>query len=107
MCLIGARGYRNQAWPIDEPVAQGITRSAAVQALEQRYRRAAEAPFCIGIIHTGLDLDQSKAYSDPELLLAADVDFWACGHLHRRYVLPSEGNPRIVFPGCIQARDLK
>ena len=107
MCLIGARGYRNQAWPIDEPVAQGITRSAAVQALEPRYRRAAEAPFCIGIIHTGLDLDQSKAYSDPELLLAADVDFWACGHLHRRYVLPSEGNPRIVFPGCVQARDLK
>ena len=68
---------------------------------------AANAPFAIGVIHTGLDLDQSKAYSDPQVLLGVDIDYWACGHLHKRYVLPSEGDPRIVFPGCIQGRDLK
>lgn len=106
-CLIGARGYRNQAWPIDEPIAAGITRNAAVQELRGAHPDAAGAPFAIGIIHTGLDLDQSKAYSDPQVLLGADVDYWACGHLHKRLVRPAQPNPRIVFPGCIQGRDLK
>ena len=107
LCLIGARGYRNQAWPLDEPIARGITRQAAVEALKLAHPGADRAPFSIGIIHTGLDLDQSKAFSDPASLMEADIDYWACGHLHRRYVLPSEDNPRIVFPGCIQGRDLK
>ena len=107
LCLIGARGYRNQAWPIDEPIAAGIDRTSALEALSPSNPRAKSAPFCLGIIHTGLDLDQSKAYSDPQALLAADVDYWACGHLHKRLVKPSEERPRIVFPGCIQGRDLK
>ena len=107
LCLIGARGYRNQAWPIDEPIAAGITRNAAVQELRGAHPDAAGAPFAIGVIHTGLDLDQSKAYSDPQVLLGADIDYWACGHLHKRLVKPYGSDPRIVFPGCIQGRDLK
>ena len=107
LCLIGARGYRNQAWPINEPISQGITRAAAVEALSEASPHAAEAPFCIGIIHTGLDLDQAKAFSDPQALMSADVDYWACGHLHKRLVRPSDDNPKIVFPGCVQGRDLK
>ena len=107
LCLIGARGYRNQAWPIDEPISAGITRNAAIQELRGACPQAARAPFAIGVIHTGLNLDQSKAYSDPQVLLGADVDFWACGHLHKRIVRPYDSDPRIVFPGCIQGRDLK
>lgn len=107
MCLIGARGYRNQAWPIDEPISQGISRDTAVKALEAVHLRAASAPFCIGVIHTGLNLDQAKAYSNPQELLTADVDYWACGHLHEEMVYPSMKNPRVVFPGCVQGRDLK
>lgn len=107
LCLIGARGYHNQAWPIDEPIAAGITRNAAVQELKKAYPQAVRAPFSIGIIHTGLDIDQSKAYSDPQVLLSADIDYWACGHLHMRYALPSESDPRIVFPGCVQGRDIR
>lgn len=107
LCIIGARGYRNQAWPVDEPMAAGITRQEAIAALASSNPGAARAPFCIGMIHTGLDIDQAKAYSDPQALLAADVDYWACGHLHKRLVKPSEDDPRIVFPGCIQGRDLK
>lgn len=107
LCLIGARGYRNQAWPVDEPIAAGITRNAAIQELRVARPQAARAPFAIGILHTGLDLDQSKAYSDPQVLMGADIDYWACGHLHKRFARPAESNPRIVFPGCIQGRDLK
>lgn len=107
LCLIGARGYHNQAWPVSEPISKGITRTEAIEALRGVHPRAAEAPFCIGIIHTGLDLDQSKAYSDPQALLSADVDYWACGHLHKKLVRPSEAHPKIVFPGCVQGRDLK
>ncbi len=107
LCLIGARGYHNQAWPLEEPIADGIDRDAAVEALRLTRPDAQSAPFMVGIIHTGLDLDQSKAYSNPEKLMRSDVDYWACGHLHKRLVLPSESHPRIVFPGCIQGRDLK
>lgn len=107
LCLIGGRSYYNQAWPIEEPVAGGISRKNAVEALGRVCDRVDRAPFAIGVIHTGLDLDQSKAYSDPAALMDADIDYWACGHLHKRFALPSEDSPRIVFPGCIQGRDLK
>lgn len=107
LCLIGARGYRNQAWPVDESIAEGISRERAVAALRADEPNADAAPFTVGIVHTGLDLDQSKAYCDPRRLMQADVDYWACGHLHKRLVKPSEESPRIVFPGCIQGRDLK
>lgn len=107
LCLIGARGYRSQAWPIDEPISQGISRRAAIQALGGAFSGLEDVPFCLGIIHTGLDLDQAKAFSNPHDLLAADVDYWACGHLHEALALPSENDPRVVFPGCIQGRDLK
>ena len=107
LCLIGARGYQNQAWPLDEPIAAGVDRATAVEALKLAYPNAGRAPFMVGIIHTTLEPDQSKACSDPSALLSADVDYWACGHLHQRLVLPSDDNPRIVFPGCVQGRDLK
>lgn len=107
LCLIGGRSYYAQAWPLDEGVADGITRQNAIGALSEKHPRAAEAPFSIGIIHTGLDLDASKAAVDERTLLAQDIDYWACGHLHRRLVRPIVDDPRIVFPGCIQGRDIK
>ena len=107
LCLIGARGYRNQAWPLGEPISHGIDRAHALDALQDEWPKAGQAPFCIGIIHTGLNLDQSKAFSNPQALMAADVDYWACGHLHKHLIQPSQSRPRIVFPGCIQGRDLK
>ena len=106
LCLIGARGYRNQAWPAEEPMAHGITRADAVRALTPAHPEAPNAPFCIGVIHTTLKPDQSKAYSDLEALLVADVDLWACGHLHTRFVHPAPEHPKVVFPGCVQGRDL-
>ena len=107
LCLIGGRSYYAQAWPLGEGVADGITRANAVGALSEEHPNAAEAPFAIGVIHTGLDVDASKAAVDEETLLAQDIDYWACGHLHRHLVRPADDDPRIVFPGCVQGRDIK
>lgn len=107
LCLIGGRSYYAQAWPVDEEVSAGITRANAVGALSGEHPNAAEAPFAIGIIHTGLEIDASKAATKEATLLEKDIDYWACGHLHRHLVRPIADDPRIVFPGCVQGRDIK
>ena len=106
LCLIGGRSYYNQAWPEGGLISDGITRDAAVRALAQAGGSAQDAPFSIGIIHASLVQDQSKARAELSDLLAADIDYWACGHLHERCVFPDEVNPRVVFPGCVQGRGL-
>ena len=107
LCLIGGRSYYAQAWPADEEVSAGITRANAIGALSDAHPNAADAPFAIGIIHTGLEIDASKAATEEATLLEKDIDYWACGHLHRRLIKPAADNPRIVFPGCVQGRDIK
>ena len=107
LCLIGGRSYYAQAWPVDEEVSAGITRANAIGALSDAHPNAAEAPFAIGIIHTGLEIDASKAATNEATLLEKDIDYWACGHLHRHLVRPIVDDPRIVFPGCVQGRDIK
>lgn len=107
LCLVGGRSYYAQAWPIDEEVSAGITRANAIGALSDAHPTAAEAPFAIGIIHTGLEIDASKAATTESTLLETDIDYWACGHLHRHLVRPIADDPRIVFPGCVQGRDIK
>lgn len=107
LCLIGGRGYYNQTWPADECIAEGVTREAAEAALAAEYPHAAEAPFAVGLLHTGLNLDPVKAPVDPAVLLRAGMDYWALGHIHMKYAYPSRENPRLVFSGCIQGRDIK
>ena len=107
MCLIGGRGYYNQTWPASECIAEGITRQAAIEALAPVAPDAAEAPFGVGVLHTGLHLDKVKAPVEPRRLLASGMDYWALGHIHSRYAYPSEDDPRLVFSGCIQGRDIK
>lgn len=106
-CIIAGRGYYNQTWPMDECIADGLTRQAAVQALSPAHPRVVEAPFCIGVLHTGLNLDPVKAPVNPSVLMNAGMDYWACGHIHMRYLYPNKENPRIAFSGCIQGRDIK
>lgn len=107
LCLIGGRGYYSQAWPLDECIADGITRSAAEQALAAEHPRAAQAPFAVGVLHTGLNLDPVKAPVEPRLLMSAGMDYWALGHIHMKHAYPSLDDPRLVFSGCIQGRDVK
>lgn len=106
LCLIGGRSYYNQAWPSDESMAQGISRAAAVAALSGAHPDAGEAPFSLGVIHAGLQPDQSKARVSLDELLHAEVDYWACGHLHERRVFPDINRTRVVYPGCIQGQSI-
>lgn len=107
LCLIGGRGFYSQAWPVDENIAAGVTREAAVRALSPAQPDAASALFAVGVLHTGFDIDLQKAPVDPNELLAAGMDYWALGHLHRKMLYPSAADPRIGFSGCIQGRDIK
>lgn len=100
LALIGGRGFFNQAWPIDENIAEGVTREQAEKAT------GVKAPFAIGVLHTGLNLDTEKAPTSPTELLRAGMDYWALGHIHIKYCYPQD-NPQLVFSGCIQGRDIK
>ena len=103
LCVIAGRGYPNKVWADDQDIAMGITRAAAEAALGPR---AAEAPFGVGVLHTGLDLDPVKAPTSPRGLRLAGLDYWALGHIHRRWV-DDEADPRLAFSGCIQGRDIR
>lgn len=101
LALIGGRGYYTQSWPSEEDISEGISRETAMADL------GVSAPFMIGILHTGLDIDVTRSPVNPKHLLKKDVDYWACGHVHQPRILPSKEDPRIVYSGCPQGRDMK
>ena len=102
LALIGGRGFYNRNWPHDMDIAQGITRAAGQEAL------GVAPPFAVGVLHTGLDIDSSKAPTSPAALIASDMDYWALGHVH----VPLSwrdggGNVRAAFSGCVQGRKMR
>ncbi len=107
-CVLGGRGYYNQTWSSEKDIAAGVTRIEAERALDAcgLGRRAMQAPFGVGVLHTGLDIDPTKAPTDPNRLLNAGFDYWALGHIHMHSARPLD-NPRIGFSGCIQGLDMK
>lgn len=98
LALIGGRGYFNQSWPSDVDISEGVSRETAQREL------GVEAPFMIGVLHTGLDIDPTRSPVSPHTLLARDVDYWACGHVHQPRLIPDARSPRIAFSGCPQGR---
>ena len=102
LCILGGRGYYNQTWPADLCIADGLTRADAERALGER---AAQAPFSVGVIHTGSAFDKRNAPVELSRLLGAGFDYWALGHIHAKMLIP-ESDPRIGYPGCIQGRDI-
>ena len=98
LALIGGRSYFNQAWPAGVDVSDGISRETAISYLGK------QAPFMIGVLHTGLDIDPTRSPARPADLMARDVDYWACGHIHQGRLLPSDEDPKIAFAGSPQGR---
>ncbi|MBQ9020822.1 MAG: DNA repair exonuclease [Eggerthellaceae bacterium] len=99
LVVFGGRGFYNQVFESGANIAEGIDRSAAESACGRK------APFAVGVIHTGLNLDPNKAPTDPKALLDTGMDYWALGHIHQPLV-DDEEDPHIVFSGCIQGRDV-
>lgn len=107
LCLMGGRGYYNQTWPMDEDISAGLSRTAAERDLAAMVPDVSHVPFAVGVLHTGLDLDPGKAPTNAAELMRRGMDYWALGHIHMKYVYPSLDDPRVVFSGCIQGRDIK
>ena len=103
LAMIGGRGYPNKVWSPSESIAAGLTRADGLRFLG---KEAQAAPFAVGVLHTGLNLDPVKAPTDPRALRRAGFDYWALGHIHRR-TIDNEDDPRVVFSGCIQGRDVR
>ncbi len=101
IALVGGRGYYNQSWPSDVDISEGISRGAAETAC------GVSAPFVVGVLHTGLDIDPTRSPVPPRSLLNRGVDYWACGHIHQPRVSLNENNPCVVFSGCPQGRDIR
>lgn len=98
--LLGGRGYYNQTVAKETHIEAGITRADAERTL------GTSAPFAVGVLHTGLHFDTQKAPVSLRSLYAADMDYWALGHIHDRYI-DDIRHPRVAFSGCIQGRDIK
>lgn len=99
LAILGGRSYYTKSWPADEDISHGITREAARDATQ------VDAPFAIGVIHSGLNIDLQYSPVEPAKLLSTGMDYWALGHIHERLTLPAD-DPTIVFPGCVQGRDI-
>lgn len=106
LCIVAGRGYYNQTWPADQSIAEGITRATAEAALSEEHPDVAQTPFAVGVLHSGLNLDPYKAPTNPTDLDGRGFDYWALGHVHMRYLWPNAENPRVVFSGCTQGRDI-
>lgn len=88
-------------------------RREVVENLVLRFPREAgrdtRAGFRIGLLHCSVgEQPEHSSYSPCSLtdLSAADVDYWALGHIHRAGVL-QEGNPWVVYSGNTLGRSAK
>ena len=73
--------------------------------LAQGFRRSGES-FAIGLLHCNVGENTGhEPYAPCSLadLAAAEMDYWALGHVHTRSVL-SESSPTVVYPGSPQGR---
>ena len=87
---------------------QGYASRAVSDDLAAGYPKALPHCFNIGLLHTSLDgRPGHEAYAPTSSagLVSKGYDYWALGHVHAREVVREE--PRIVFPGNIQGRNIR
>ena len=73
------------------------------------FLRHGDEPWQIGLFHCTVGSHgEHEPYSPRTLaeLAAADLDYWALGHIHMPGVL-QESNPTVVYPGCLQGRHVR
>jgi DNA repair exonuclease SbcCD nuclease subunit len=75
--------------------------------LARHFKRDAEAPYAIGLLHAnvgGLEGHANYAPCTLSDLKASGMDYWALGHIHKHAVL-SKRQPTAVYCGNPQGRD--
>lgn len=93
--LVGLAGRSYETSRESGDLTDGLTRTELVQ-------QVGETPFTIGVLHTGM-ADVNYAPCTKETLEAADFDYWALGHLHKREIFPEIP---AVMPGSPQGLDI-
>jgi len=90
-----------QVYGISYPVRE-VTANLATQ-----FRRAPGSPFAIGVLHCNAGGDPNHDNYAPcrvDDLAAANLDYWALGHIHTRRLI-REAGPCILYPGNPQGRN--
>lgn len=73
------------------------------------FRRLGPEPFQVGLFHCSVGSDpahETYAPRSQEELAAADLDYWALGHVHTQSILKN-GRPFIAYPGTSQGRHIR
>lgn len=86
---------------------RSFDRSAVSINYAAGYRREADAPFAIGLLHTNVGDRPGHGNYAPcsiEDLRRSGMDYWALGHIHRPGMV-LEANPLAIYCGIPQGRD--
>jgi len=73
------------------------------------FRRQGSQPFQIGLLHCSVGSDPAHVTYAPRTtdeLVAANLDYWALGHVHTYRVL-KDGHPFIAYPGNTQGLHIR
>jgi len=76
--------------------------------LSQKFSRGNKNGFAIGLLHSNVGHQSGHGNYAPcsmDDLIAAKMDYWALGHIHKFRVL-RESNPAVVYSGNSQARHM-
>jgi exonuclease SbcD len=87
---------------------QGYATQAVLEDLSAAYPDPLSGLVNVGLLHTSADGKFDHAPYAPcrvERLAARGYDFWGLGHVHERTLLHAE--PPILFPGCLQGRNVR
>jgi exonuclease SbcD len=95
----------------DVVVVQGISypKSQIDEDFGKGFHRQGSYPFQIGLFHCSLGSDPAHETYAPRTmdeLAAAELDYWALGHVHTQRVL-KEGHPFIAYPGNTQGLHIR
>ena len=107
-------------FPVDRPATlrdestgtvlhgQGFAERAVKIDLAADYPPAIDGAFNVGVLHTALEGREGHDHYAPctlATLLSKNYDYWALGHVHAREVVWMD--PWVVFPGNLQARNVR
>jgi hypothetical protein len=87
---------------------QGYATPAVLSDLSAAYPAPLSGLVNVGLLHTSADGRFDHAPYAPcrvDRLVAHGYDFWGLGHVHERTVLATD--PPVLFPGCLQGRNVR